>query len=456
MGRLIKLLDTTAVRLSLRYSLIYVVILGIAFFVLYWFITDFVEAQVSVSLEREVHKIVSVYSKNGVSGVEQYIDAHERFRGEDHRYYLLVDKGGRVVTGDLRWWPGDIKPGRPVRNIWISEKNIIGKVPDGDGLWPVVAVGLKNGDKVLIAQGIRRLEDLRETLFAVMAVIFASVVVLMLTMGILLGRDVLFHVDRIKGMYNSIVSGDLSKRIPVSSRNDEFDSIGELINSMLDELERLVVQSKEMVDSIAHDIKTPINRMRNRVEGLLQRGNDGCESLSDVVSDVDRIVGMLNALLSISRVESGVLRGNWEMVDITSIVHDVVDFYQPLAEESGIVVEIDVEEGLEVMGNKQLIAQAFGNVMDNAVKYTQSRIGVFAKQCDEKVKLSVCDDGCGVEPEHYDRITQKFVRLDGSRGSGGNGLGLSLVKAVAELHRAELKFAPNNPGLCVSISIPLV
>ena len=457
MNRLKKLLKTTAVKLSLRYSFVYIAIFGIAFLILYWSITAFVEDQIKVELKRDAKRIEKLSKNRGTAAVKKYILSHERFKGEDHKYYLLVNKHGKVVAGDLKKWPESLRVGGPIKNIWVSEKDIIGKVPDGDGLWPMLAVKLKDGSRVLIAQGVKGTEDIRETLLAVMVVIFGFIIVLLLVLGLSMGSNILSHAESVEVACRNIVSGDLSKRIPVSKENDEFDVIARHINSMLDELERFIKQSRESADNIAHDLKTPLNRIRNRLEMMvLGKEERSDEALGKLIEDVDKMMRMINALLEISQIETGALRKNWGKVDLTSVVCEVLEFYRPIAEEKNIDLSLKVEESVIINGNRHLISQSILNLLDNAVKYTQEggKVDVSVTKEDNKVIMKVCDNGTGVDEEYFNELTKKFFRLDKSRKTEGNGLGLSFVKAVAELHNAELVFKNNSPGLCVEITFP--
>ncbi len=452
MDKLKRLLNTTAVRLSLKYSLAYILIFAAAFLVLYWFITLFVNDQIKVNLDKEAAKIEAIYQKNGLKAVESYIKSREQFRTEDHKYYLLTAKNGKILIGDLRKWPSEVKIGESIKNVWVSEKNIVGKVDDGDGYWPMLGIKFKNGSKLLIAQGIRGTEDLRETLFTIMAVLFSLIVVMMIAMGVFLGKSILFHTDSIKNACNSIINGDISKRIPISKRNDEFDTIGMYINSMLDELESFIVQSKETANSMAHDLKTPLNRVRNRLEMLLLHTNENNSDLLEaMIEDIDKIIKMLNSLLSISQIETGAFRKNWSKIDISKLIDEMVDFYQPFAEEKNIKITIKKEGDVFISGNEQLLSQSISNIIDNAIKYTDAggKIDISIHQENKTAFIRICDNGCGVDSKDYDKIVKKFVRLDKSRSLPGNGLGLSFVYAASKLHRAKLRFEDNNPGLCV-------
>ncbi len=404
---------------------------------------------------KEKEKILKLYKQKGLNGVEGYIKLHERYRGEDHRYYLLVNKNWRVIAGDLKGWPSDFKVGKSVQNIWVSEDDIVGKVEDGDGYWPMIGIRFKGGAKLLIAQGVAGTEDLRETLFAIIIVIFAFIVLLTLFLGFLLGKSMLSQVENIKEVTSNIVKGNLSVRVPISKRNDEFDVLGEHINYMLNELESFILQSKESARNITHNLKTPLSVIRNKVEELTieDGGVNISKKLKLILDDIDRTTSMLDSILNIYRVETGAVRKNWERLDLSKVVDEVVEFYQPLAEEKGIEIKIEKLSSGLIMGQKQLILQAISNILDNAIKYTSPNtlIKITIDSVNGSTLISICDRGSGVKQEDFNKITKEFVRLDNAKDKPGFGLGLSFVRAVAEFHNAKLEFEDNNPGLCVSL-----
>ena len=454
-NRIKKLLHTTAIKLSLRYSLIYIFIFGVIFLFLYWFIGSFVQDQTKASLIQESKKVEMIYNSRGINAIKKYITAHRQYKGEDHRYYLLIDKKGEPEVGDLKRWPPNLKIDKKIINIWVAEKDIKGSVKDGDGYWPMITLSFKNGSKMLIAQGISGTEDLRETMFAVMALIFGIIVILIIALGISLGRNVLWHIDNINLAHQAIMNGNLSIRIKTSNRNDEFDMIAEQLNEVLDKIEQLIAEAKQVTNNIAHDLRSPLNRIRNRLEiSLIDKSGYDCdEILEKTIGDMDNIIKTFNGILEIAQAESEAAKKSWKDINISNITSDVAELYHPLAENRSIEFNVHITEGIVIKGNKHLIAQSISNIIDNAIKYTPENgtIDVYVKEDEKSVEVSVSDSGPGVDSKDYRNITKRFVRLDASRHTPGNGLGLSLVEAVAGLHNADLIFEDNKPGLCVRL-----
>ncbi len=278
---------------------------------------------------------------------------------------------------------------------------------------------------------------------------------LTMTIGLLLGKNMLWYTDNIKKSFEKITRGDLSKRIPISLRNDEFDKISMYINDMLNEIEKFMTQSKEAANSLAHDLKTPLSRLRYKLELLLlnNKQNKQCDFLEveKMIDELDKLLKMINSILELTQIETGALRRNWNNVNISKIIFDAVDFYQPFAEEKEIEITFIKDSDIFILGNEQLLSQAIINILDNAVKFIQKggKITVSCGINRECAVISICDNGPGVKPEYYTIITKKFVKLDVSRSLEGSGLGLSLVKAITDIHKGQLNFKDNSPGLCV-------
>jgi signal transduction histidine kinase len=450
-----QLLNTTALRLSLKYSLIYIFIFGLIFVFIYGFISSFVEDQIKINLIQESKRIEKIYSQKGINGVKKYIETHTQYKGEDHKYYLFVDKNNNIIAGDLKKWPSSLKIGKDIHNIWISEDDIKGSVEDGDGFWPMTAIRLKNGSKLLIAQGVKGTEDLRETMFSVMAGIFAVIVILTVILGVFLGRKVLWHIENINSAYKNIMNGNLSSRIKLSQRNDEFDSIASQLNEMLDKIEYLISEGKQITDNIAHDLRTPLNRIRNRLEIAImnQKDNACAQVLEQTIYDIDNVIKTFNNILTISQVTSQTAKKSFKKINISNIMFDIIELYEPLCEEKKLNLDKNIQKDVYIIGNKHLITQSISNLLDNAVKYTNNggKITIKLNASSDGVNISICDSGIGVDKKDFKNITKRFFRCETSRHTPGNGLGLSLVEAVANLHKAKLEFRDNNPGLCAEI-----
>jgi len=258
----------------------------------------------------------------------------------------------------------------------------------------------------------------------------------------------------------AIRAGDLSKRIHLSGSGDELDHLSMNLNAMLDQIERLMTGMKEVSDNIAHDLRSPLNRIRARLNDALRASADEKEeALRATLAEADRMNATFNALLSIARIESGEGAGAMEAVDLAAIADEMTELYEPAAQEQGFTLKLKTAPAPPVRGSRALIGQALANMLDNALKYAEggSRILVSVRSAkDGRVELAVADDGPGIPKEEHQSVVRRFVRLERSRTSPGSGLGLSLVAAIARAHGAELKLGDGlgdglRPGLKISI-----
>jgi len=270
--------------------------------------------------------------------------------------------------------------------------------------------------------------------------------------GILISRNFLVRLDVINRTSREIMAGDLSRRLPLGQGGDEFDTLVANLNRMLERTEWLMRGMREVTDSIAHDLRTPLNRLRNRLEGILHSGGAQGAVHSEIeaaVDETDRLIGTFNALLLIAEAEAGVAREKMQPVDLRRIVEGVVELYAPLADEKDVSLTCLPSNPAIVPCNPSLVSQALANLIDNAIKYTPSggRVTISIAQTPAGIALTVADTGPGIAPQDRPRVLERFVRLEASRHSPGTGLGLSLVAAVARLHDARLELGDNHPGV---------
>ena len=287
-------------------------------------------------------------------------------------------------------------------------------------------------------------------------------VVLGLASWLFVSRRVLKRIDSVAVTSRRIMAGDLSGRLEVTGTGDEFDRLAESLNTMLVRIERLMTGLKEVSDNIAHDLKTPLTRLRNRVETAMAKAGTEAEyrdALEATIEDADQLIRTFNALLMIARVEAGSSDAQFADVDAAGIAADVFDLYEPLAEEAGVALNIDAPGPLPLAANRELLSQALANLVDNAIKYATEAeegpsVAIAVARRDGSAILSVSDNGPGVAAEDRGRIAERFVRLEESRSKPGAGLGLSLVSAVAHLHSGSLELSDNEPGLRAELILP--
>jgi signal transduction histidine kinase len=336
---------------------------------------------------------------------------------------------------------------------------------------------LPGGFRLLVGRDLEERERLRSIVAAAGKWSIAVVVVLGLAGGFFITRRVLKRVDAMTATAQTIMAGDLTERLPVAGTGDELDRLAHNLNPMLERIEALMRGLKEVSDNIAHDLKTPLTRLRNRSEAVLRGGGSEAEyraALETTIEESDELIATFNALLMIARAESGQARDNMTEFDAAAIARDVVELYEPVAEDRGLALRVEADSPLPVNGNRELVSQALANLLDNGIKYAAPirangretemdgaapktaapEITVLARSDGDRVLLTVADNGPGIPEAERRRAVERFVRLESSRSQPGSGLGLSLAAAVASLHGGELRLEDNGPGLKVTLALP--
>lgn len=288
----------------------------------------------------------------------------------------------------------------------------------------------------------------------------ALALLLALGAGLVMARHWLRSVDNVNKTAGEIMQGDMSRRVPVRGTDDELDRLARNLNAMLDRIEALMTGLRQVTDNIAHDLRSPLNRLRSRLEVTLMDDPEKAvyrQALGDTMREADDLLKTFNALLLIGEAEAGLEKSSLEQVDLSERLADVAELYEPAAEAQGLDLKIEIADGLFVRGNASLISQAFVNLLDNALKYApgDGTVSIMAG-LDEKGGpwVVVADTGPGIPEADRQRVLDRFVRLEGSRSTPGSGLGLALVSAVAKLHGARLELEDNQPGLIVRLSFP--
>jgi len=323
---------------------------------------------------------------------------------------------------------------------------------------------LPNGSVLLVGRDIeerRRFAALiRRTLYFALG----FTIVLGLLGGLLMSRNFLHRIDSITAASRSIMAGDLSQRVPVSGSGDELDQLSVSLNQMLDQIERLMAGMKEISSNVAHDLRTPLARLRSRVEAALRTDDPGAlkAALEQTIEEADALLATFNALLSIARTEAGQILEGLKPVDLKEVLTEIAELFAPLAEESGGSLSLSADESVTVRSDRQLLAQAISNLIDNALKYGVPRgkngpeITLSLRHTPREAIIAVADRGPGIAEEDRSRVTERFVRLDRARSLPGSGLGLSLAQAIARLHNGKLVLKDNAPGLLIELVLPRI
>jgi signal transduction histidine kinase len=454
-----RLLRTTAARLVLRYALLYAALMAVGLGLLYWSTGRFVDAQLRAGLEQALEGLVRTEHDQGRPELRAHIDADLRFAGKSGLHLLLIDAHGRAVAGDLRRWPPDLPADGHVHNVSFDDDLLTDRGGDEDGYWPALGVRFGDGARLLVARGVDEADALRDFTQGTMAAILAVSVALTVALGWLQGRTLLQRVDALSATARAVGAGRLSRRVPLSGRDDEFDDLAGQLNTMLDRIEQLLAGMRQVTDNVAHDMRRPLSRMRNRLDVTLLEARseeEYREAIERATGDLDEIIRTFNALLEIAQAEAGSFRGDWGPVDLEPLIAELGALYGDIAGEQGKQLDIDLGPGLQVTGNRHLLGQAVSNLLDNAVKFapTSTRIRLEGRRDAGRIRLAVRDRGPGIPADQRARVLERFVRLDPERSTPGSGLGLSLVAAAARLHGGTLTLGEAEPGLVVALEFP--
>jgi signal transduction histidine kinase len=456
-----KLLRATAFQLTLVYLAIFIVFAAslLGYFALNT--RRLITEQITTTVNTEISGLREQYNQGGIRRLVIVVDLRSRRPGSS--LYLVTTVSGEGLAGNV----GSLEPGVLDHPGWLETNYRRLEAPEGNEHRALVqVVQLPGGFRLLVG---RDLEE-RERLIGIIANAgqwsLALVIVLGLVGGFFVSRRVLNRIDAMTEKAQVIMAGDLGGRLPVAGTGDELDRLAEHLNAMLDRIEALMRGLKEVSDNIAHDLKTPLTRLRNRCEQAL-RGATGVAdyraALEATIAESDELIRTFDALLIIARAESGQARDNMIEFDAAEIVRDVGELYEPLADEKGLALKVDAAAAAPVRGNRELVSQALANLVDNAIKYAgpdhkqngvPSEIVLKADNAGDRIMLSVTDHGPGIPEGDRGRVVERFVRLEQSRSEPGSGLGLSLASAVARLHGGELKLEDNHPGLRSTIALP--
>jgi len=449
-----RIVRSQAFRIVLVYVLLFALSVTALLAFTYWNTRRTLDAQTDQIIDAEITGLSEQFHNLGLRGLYEAVNARSQRGGQ--ALYILSDGLHRILAGNLNAWP--LVAAAPDNFVEFDyERAVNGSIETRRARGRVIP--LPDGFALLVAQDVHDRYLTQHMFTTTLPWTVALILVLGLLGGALMSRNMLRRLDSINRTSGEIIAGDLSRRVPVGSAQDEFDALAENLNHMLDRIERLMKGLREVTDSVAHDLRTPLNRLRQRLEQSMARlgaaGSDTSE-LERAIADTDQLIGTFNALLLIAETDAGTARGAMAPLDLGSVAADVAELYEPLAEEKGVRLTLVPANGVTIEGNRSLIAQALANLVDNAIKYSSPR-GSLTIRCTAGlmgVDLAVADTGPGIPPADRTRVVERFVRLEASRNSPGTGLGLSLVAAVAHFHNAQLLLEDNEPGLRAILRFP--
>lgn len=458
------ILNTTAMRMAIRYSLLYTLLLSLVLAAFLWSTSRRIDEEIKEALDAERQMLSALYHQQGVSKLVTQIEALQK--QPDSFLYLLVNTEAKKLAGNLKSLPEDFEQSlehtSEAEIVFFDEDILLGFLDD-DAYLPTLSTNLDN-HLLLIAHLSPQAQVLQEV-YEYLLEFIGVAILLSLLIGMTLGYAVLRRINTISHTAAEIMKGDITQRIPISSNDDEFDDLSTQLNSMMDRIQKLIDSIREVSDNVAHDLRSPLTRLRNNFEiTLLEKRSpeEYRESLNKGVQDIEYLITTFNALLSIAQAESGNHRSQWQSIDVTPLLTDIVDLYEPLAEKKKQVLII--KEGhlledrkIEIIASKNLLAQAFSNLIENAIKYSPEteEIIIAINNNKDLLEISFIDSGQGIPVNEREHVLERFVRLDNSRNSPGNGLGLSLVSAVCELHNGRFVLSDAEPGLIATMQLPL-
>ncbi|MGP8231606.1 MAG: ATP-binding protein [Methylovirgula sp.] len=454
-----KLLRSTAFKISLVYLLMTAVGTGLVLGRVGWNVTHLIDAQIRQTVDADITGLAEQYSDGGIAQLVTAIERRSRQPGAE--LYLVTTNAGEPIVGNVASLPEGVlsKPG-----LVITDYLRAGETTAHHRAVARIFL-LPGGFRLLVGHDIEEGVRLRRIFVGALITSLIWLVIIGAVGGLWIARRVLHRVDTINDKARAIVGGDLSARLPLAGTGDELDRLVENLNSMLDRISLLAIGLREVSDNIAHDLKTPLTRLRSRAEEALRFAQSPEEyraALEKVIEESDSLIRIFNALLMITRAEAGAGPENLVDFDAADVARDVGELYEPAAEDRGLSLAVSTEPGLMLYGSRELIGQALANLVDNALKYgaplgatpAEASVGISAKRQGGMIEISVADHGPGIAPNDRERVQERFVRLENSRSRPGSGLGLALAAAVARLHKGTLRFEDNAPGLKAVLSLP--
>ncbi len=447
------MLRSASFKMASVYAALFSLSAAVFMLFIWWATAGLLERQVESAIRADAQILSEHWLEGGLASL--VVNIHERLDQDidNAALYLLEDAAGNHLAGNIEHWP----PAITSTSLWYELPVSRGGTR---GLAEMRAFELPGGDRLLIGRDIRGRDMLRRLLGQTL--LYALLLVFVLSMvGVIVVRN-LFHrmVSNVADTTSRIAAGELGERVKLIGTGDEFDQVAETINDMLDRIARLMDGVRQVSNSIAHDLRTPITRARGLLEDALAHERHPDElraAIEHAVDNLDDITKVFEALLRISEIEAGSRRSAFGLFDLAPLLSTLGEFYAALAEEGGATVEVEAPASLEVRGDRALLQQAIANLLDNAVKFSRRggvvRLG--AAIIGGRAVVSVVDDGPGMPPEDLARATERFFRGETARSTPGSGLGLALVLAVVQLHGGELRLEDAGPGLAARIVLPL-
>lgn len=446
------LLKSTTFRIALVYMVLFAGSVTALLGFVYYQTAGYLSRQTDAAIAAEAAELAGRFQQGNVAALAREISTKAAANIGQRSVYLLTDEELSPIAGNINRWPEGVEPDQAG---WL-EFSLSGTHEGPD---PVRArqfrVGPSGRLHLLIGRNVSSQQSFQQVIGSALGWGVAISVGLALIGGLLMSRTIARRLERTNRTAHAVMAGNLQQRVPTRGSGDEFDRLGDNLNRMLDQIQYLMEGIRQVSDNVAHDLRTPLTRLRWRLERLQAGDDPDGDLLEQSIADAEDLLNTFHALLRIAEVESGSRRRFTEL-DAAELIADVDELYEPVAAAHDQTLEVDAAQPVHLRGDRDLLFQALTNLVDNAVKYTPAggTLTLTAAQANARAEITVTDNGPGVPDDQREEVLQRFVRLEEHRTSAGSGLGLSLVAAVARLHDGQLELGDNEPGLRVRLLIP--
>ena len=449
--RTLRLVNSASFRFALLHTLVFVLSVLAIGWVAKVTLTSTLEGQARDRVATEATSLLAEYNRTGLSGLQSAIA--ERSSGKRRLLYAIVDAQQRAVFGDRYL--------APFARATTAGVQLLPQQQGEDATDNILVAVRPLGDslRLVVADNLNSIEDIEDVIAKGLVVALVLAVALGLGAGLFLSRSILHRVDNITRTAEAITSGDLSQRIALAGSGDDFDRLAATLNTMLDRISDLLENLRQVSNDIAHDLRTPLAHLRQQLENAKLHAvstSDYRQAVTNAIEDADALLDTFSALLRIAQVQAGTQRSSFCSVDLSDVMQTVAEAYAPDVEDGGRSLQTDIPASVAIPGDRELLTQLFANLLENALRHTPPGTHIAMRLCDNHAMAiaEVCDDGPGIPPHEHAHVFRRFYRLERSRTTPGNGLGLSLVGAVAALHHASIELLDNKPGLTVQIRFP--
>ena len=446
----LELIRASPVRYALLFALSSALLMGVLLGVIYWQMSTLLARHLDQGIEAQLQVLQSDLEQDGRKSMLGLVRQHEKLYQDSPLHFLVQDASGTILAGDL--------PATQVGEGW-HDIVLMATAHDlddqrrflrGRGEW------LSKDLFVLVTNDTRDLQETRTLILLSYVIALVATVMIALAGGLVIGAALLRRVDTVNQTARAIMEGDMSQRIPVVGAHDELGGLAGVLNQMLARIEELMKNLQHVTSDIAHDLRTPLGRLRQRLEAALSKPRSQQEYntvIAAAINETDKMLETFEAILRIAQIETGARRARFSTVDLSAITENVADAFASCAEDEDKRLEMAIEAGVDVHGDHELLTQMLANLVGNALRHTPpgTVVAIRLQREGERISLEVRDTGPGIPAEERKRVFMRFYRLDRSRATPGNGLGLSLVAAIAKLHGARVVLEDNQPGLRVML-----